>query len=103
MQRQPASFREFHCSKHVLGSTDLYALSKNQEELWLNFMLKKLLLIETLCLSYQGSPLLRGLLLSRNTSFSNWPMPKLQLQTSSEGEFFKQTDGIKGRNGCVGV
>ena len=32
-----------------------------------------------------------------------WPMPKLQLQTRSEGEFFKQIDGIKGRNGCVGV
>ena len=57
----PVSFREFHCDKRVLGVADLYALSK----------IKELLLIETLCLSYQESPLLRGLLLSRSSSFNN--------------------------------
>ena len=55
----PVSFREFHCDKRVLGLADLYAISKIKQELWLNFMLKELLLIEILCLSYRESLLLR--------------------------------------------
>ena len=66
----PVSFREFHCDKRVLGLAVVRSF-ENQQELWLKFMLKELLLIETFCLSYQESPLLRGLLLSRSSSFNN--------------------------------